>query len=425
MMVVSRTRIAFVLGLLPLGAVASGTSAQEDSEAFTLEQALVEARQANPALRAARLHADAARARIPQAGALPDPAFTFALRNRPLDGFGTAERMTMNSFQLRQALPWPGKLGFAEDRASHIAEAAMLSSDEAEVVLLSRVKSVYFEIAYMDRALGIMEDTRELLREFLDVSNTLYAVGTGLQTDVLQAQVAVAGLTEDITVVEQRRLAMAARLNALLGRDARVSVPELVLAPAVVALPAVDRLVGVAEQQRPALRAAEEIVNAAASGVDAARRAIYPDFAVSAEYSHRPEFSDMLSLSVGISIPVWAGSKQLPAREEASAEMAMQEAVYRDLVNETFARIAEAHAEAESALRLARLYSTSIIPQARAAVESSLSAYRVGQVDFMTLVQNELTVNRYEIESVRLTATYHAAIATLEALIGEPMEQIR
>lgn len=415
----------WVLALMASFAVIVPVDAQDRVvDHLTLEGALAEARAANPALRAARLHADAADARVSQVGALPDPAFAFILKNRPLDGFGTAERMTMNSFQLRQTLPWPGKLGFAEEGAAHLAEAAELSADESEVLLLSRVKALYFEIAYMDRALGIMEGTRDLLREFLDVSNTLYAVGTGLQTDVLQAQVAVASMTEDIIVIEQRRLAMAARFNALLGRDARVAVPALELEPPGETLPSVDRLASVAEETRPALRAAEQVVEAAGSGVDAARRAIYPDFALMAEYSHRPEFSDMLSLSVGVNIPLWAGSKQLAARDEAAAGLAMQEAVYRDLVNETYARIAEAHAEAESARRLSTLYETSIVPQARAAVESSLSAYRVGQVDFMTLVQNELTVNRYEIETVRLTASYHAAVAALEALVGGPLEEV-
>lgn len=416
-------RRALTLALPLLGGFAAAAEAQDGAGSFTLGEAVAEAKRANPALRAARLHADAARARIPQAGALPDPGFTFSLKNRPLDGFGTAERMTMNSFQLRQTLPWPGKLGFAEQREGHLAEAAGLSAAESEVALVSRVKSIYFEIAYMDRALGILEETRDLLRDFLDVSNTLYAVGTGLQVDVLQAQVAVAGMTEDITVVEQQRLAMASRLNALLGRDARVPVGDLVLDDPAGALPSVDELVALAEEARPALQAAQEVVRAAESGVDAARRAIYPDFTVSAEYSQRPEYADMLSLSLGISIPLWAGSRQLPAREEAIAMQAMQEAVYRDLVNETFARIAETHAEADRALRLSRLYATSIVPQARAAVESSLSAYRVGEVDFMTLVQTELTVNRYEIETVRLTASYHAAVASLEALVGGPLEQ--
>ena len=51
-------------------------------------------------------------------------------------------------------------------------------------------------------------------------------------------------------------------------------------------------------------------------------------------------------------------------------------------------------------------------------MESALSAYRVGQVDYMTLVENEMTVNRYEIESVRLAAQYHQAVARIDALLG-------
>jgi outer membrane protein TolC len=410
--------------LLPILAVSTpAIGAQQTPDALTLDSVVAEARQANPMLRAARLRADASRARISRVGALPDPAFSFSLRNRPLDGFGTAEPMTMNSFQLQQRLPWPGKLGFAEERESRLAEASQLTALESEVVLVSRVKGVYLEIAFMDRALEIMRDTRELLREFLDVSNTLYAVGTGLQVDVLQAQVSVAGMTEDITAVEQHRLAMAARLNALLGRDARISIPDLELDTPGAALPTIDELVSMAENARPALQAAEAIVLAAESGVSAAGRAGYPDFTLSAEYSQRPEFTDMMSLSLGVSVPLWSGSGRGPAQEEARAVRAMQEAVYRDLVNETFARIAEAHAEADRARRLSNLYATSIVPQARAAVESSLSAYRVGQVDFMTLLQTELTVNRYEIETVRLAASYHAAVASLEALVGGPLEQ--
>ena len=73
------------------------------------------------------------------------------------------------------------------------------------------------------------------------------------------------------------------------------------------------------------------------------------------------------------------------------------------------------------ASNLATLYSTAVLPQASAAVESAMSAYRVGRVDYMTLVQNEMTVNRYEIESVRLTADYHRALAELEALVGREL----
>jgi outer membrane protein TolC len=64
------------------------------------------------------------------------------------------------------------------------------------------------------------------------------------------------------------------------------------------------------------------------------------------------------------------------------------------------------------------LYQSSILPQARAAVEAALSAYRVGRVNYMTLVESEMTVNRYEIELVRLAAAHHQAAAEIEALVG-------
>lgn len=90
----------------------------------------------------------------------------------------------------------------------------------------------------------------------------------------------------------------------------------------------------------------------------------------------------------------------------------------RDLANETFAMLTELRAEAERARELAQLYGNAILPQARAAVESALAVYRVGRVDYMTLVESEMTVNRYEIELLRLSARYHQAVAQIGALIG-------
>ena len=414
-----------VSALLPVTGLPPPAAASQKADTLRLSDAIAIAREANPMLQALRLQADAADARIPQARVLPDPMISFGIRNRPLDGFGTDERMTTNSFQIQQSFPWPGKRGAAEQREFHLASATDLTATEAEARLVLGVKTAYYELAFRDRALDVMRGTRDLLREFLDVSNTLYSVGTGLQNDVLQAQVAVASMTEDITAAEQSRLAMAARLNALLGRGPVHSIPGLQLPDPGQALPGMEALMAQAAEGRPALRAAREEIRAAESAYDTARRTLYPDVRLAADYFQRPQFADMLSFSVGFSVPLWASSRQLPLREEALARQAVAEATELDLRNETFARLAVARAESDRALRLHNLYSASILPQARAAVESSLSAYRVGEVDFMTLVQNELTVNRYEIEHVRLTAAYHTAVAEVEALTGAEPEVVR
>jgi len=396
-------------------------AAQEPRDTLRLRDAIALAQRDNPGLQSARLMADAASERVGPAGSWSDPMLSFGLMNRPLDGFGTDEPMTMNSFELTQRIPWPGKLGYARERAERLADARALDAVETERQLVARITGVYSQLAFMDRGLTVMRETRDLLRDFLDVSSTRYAVGEGLQQDVLQAQVAVARMTEDITVMEHGRVATAARLNALLGRAATVPIDALILPEPADTLPPLDALLNRAAVERPALAAARERALAAAAGYRSARRQIYPDFTVSLGYGQRPQYTDMATIMVGVSLPIFAGGSQLPLRREMAAEQAAREAEEQELYNETFARLTELRADAQRAARLTTLYRDAILPQARATVESAFSAYRVGKVDYMTLIENELTVNRYEIESLRLSAEYQRTVAELEALLGGPI----
>ena len=305
---------ARTLSVIAAIALTPGIARGQDAlEKLTLSDALETARNANPALRAMRLRADAAAERISPAGALPDPQLTFGFMNRPVD-FDTDQAMTMNTVQITQRIPWPGKLGFARQRMQWLAAAEQWDAKETEAVLLARVKSVYFQIAYIDRALRIMGETRELLRDFHVVSSAMYGVGTGLQQDVLQAQVAIATMTEDITAMQQNRVGVVARLNALLGRDPSVAAVGLELPVPTPGLPTHDSLMSLAAESRPALRAARERVQAAQAGYSGARRSLYPDITVTLGYGQRPQFEDLTTLMVGISIPLRAASRQLPLR---------------------------------------------------------------------------------------------------------------
>lgn len=393
-------------------------AAAQTPDTLRVTDVVAEARRANPMIQAARYQADAVGERGSQAGALPDPVLSLGLRNRPLDDFGTENPMTMNWIGLSQSFPWPGNQGFGQQRQEHFARAAELDADEMEAALVARVKEVYFQLAFMDRALDIMASTRELLRDFLEVTSAKYSVGAGLQQDILQAQVAIAQTTADITILGQNRVAMAARLNSLLGRPATEPVGSLELPDPAESLAPVDSLMRVAAANRPAIRAARERALAAEAGYRAAQRDAYPDFMVALGYGQRPQFEDLATIEIGIVLPLWSGSKQKPKVREMQAVRSAEEARELDLHNETFARLSELRAAAERARELSELYRTSIIPQAVAAVESALSAYRVGAVDYMTLLSNETTVNRFETERVRLAAEYQASVAGVEALTG-------
>ena len=410
-------RIALVA--LALLCVGTAHSQVPQSDTLRLAQAVQIALTSNPMLRAASLSAEAATHRVGPAGALPDPQLQFGLMNRMASGFGsTADPMTMNQLQLMQMIPFPGKLGSARDAARHTAAAAHLDADEQRRMLSAQVQEAYFDVAFMDRALVVMAGTKTLLQDFQQVATTMYGVGTGLQEDVLRAQVEVARMGEDIASMQQERTAGAARLNTLLGREATAPIGALELPEDTSTLLAADSLIGMADASRPALRAASERVAAAQASLTAARRELLPDFQVGVAYQARPAFPNMVSLMLGVSLPVFAGSRQLPARREMTAMAAMSDAELLGLRNETTAEVIEARARAERDRNLIRLYRNEILPQARAAVQSALASYRVGRVNFMTLVDNQMTVNRYEVEAWRLAADELQAVGDLNALTG-------
>lgn len=88
---------------------------------------------------------------------------------------------------------------------------------------------------------------------------------------------------------------------------------------------------------------------------------------------------------------------------------------------ETRGRVDEAYASLMRARHLAALYRSTVLPQAEATVASAMSSYRVGRVDFMTLLDDQMTVNRYRQELFVLEADEGKAWADLEMLTARDL----
>jgi outer membrane protein TolC len=88
---------------------------------------------------------------------------------------------------------------------------------------------------------------------------------------------------------------------------------------------------------------------------------------------------------------------------------------------ETRGKIGEAYAALTRARSLTQLYRTTVLPTAEATVASALAAYRVGSVDFMTLLDDRMTVNKYRQELFVLEADQGKAWAELEMLTGRAL----
>lgn len=401
------------------------SSVRADVAPLTLDEAYALARVRNPMIRAAASVADAAATRVDAAGTLPDPMLQVGLMNFGLPGFETDMPMSMApALSAMQMVPFPGKLGLSEEIASFSTEMARAGADEAWWDIRARAARAFYGIYEVERKLAVARETRGLLVDFEQVARALYGAGTGRQSDVLRANVEIARMDAEIRRMEAMRTAAAARLNAVLDRPADTPVPAVSYAALPGTTPAGDTLRAWAEASRPALARSRLGVEQAETRQDLARKQIWPDFTVGLQYGQRPSSTGsvrMGSVMLGFSLPVHAGSRQLRVRDEAAAMQRMAEARLDETRAGVDARIGELEAELERARSLVALYRTDVLPQAEANVASSLASYRVGAVDFMTLVDAQMAVNRFRQELYALLADYGRAVAEMEATIGREL----
>lgn len=378
----------------------------------------------SPQLEAARALARAAEARVPGASRPPDPQIQLGFMNRSLPSLAPMDPLGMTQIQLMQMVPVAGKLSLAGKAASSQSDAARERAEDVRWEMRSRVAMAFYELYQTDQSLAVAINTRRLLEDISKTTASMYAVGDGRQADVLKAQVEVARMSEDVVRMRTMRVSAAAMLGALVSSalDSTIASPEPPEFPAT--LPPLDSLQWLAEKNRPMIRAGVADVRAADASARLAAREIWPDLQVGVQYGQRGGAMGterMGSLMIGATIPVFAGSRQLRMREEAQAMKAMAVADLSAMREQTRARVTELYANVMRARNLVALYRGSVIPQSRAGVTSALSAYRVGQVNLMTLLDNQMTVNRYQQELFALDAEQGKALAELEMLIGREL----
>jgi cobalt-zinc-cadmium efflux system outer membrane protein len=404
--------------------LASAQTLSPDS-VLRLEDVLALAQSRNPRLQALQAAAKAAAYRQPEASTLPDPMFQIGVMNFGLPSFNADMPTSMApSVQLMQTVPFPGKLSLKGDIASYARDMADARADEAWWNVREMASSMFYDLYTLDRRLEVMGETLSLLKDFQQVAKAMYVSGRGNQADVLRADVEVARMDGDIRQMKAMREGMAARLNALVDRQAETPLPSPVLGNLPDAVPGRDTLLAWAEESRPALAESRDGVAQARKRSELAGKQIWPDLTFGVTYGQRNRGAGterMGSAMVGFSLPIHAGSRQYAARDEAAAMERLAEAELGGARADVDARVGELLAELDRARTLADLYRNEVIPEARSTVESAFSSYRVGKVDFTTLVDAQMTVNRYQGDLYELLGDYGKAVASLESAVGRPM----
>ena len=327
----------------------------------------------------------------------------------------------MTQLQLMQMIPL-GKLGGAGRIAAAQASVVRARGEEVAWDVRTRSAMMFYDLYANERGLEVARETLRLLSEVARTAEAMYRVGDGRQADVLRAEVAVAKMVDDTLRMQAMRDVGVASLRAMLDAPDTESVASPVLPVFPDHVPIRASLDSIADGNRPMIRAGMEEVRVAGESERLANRAIVPDLTVGVQYGQQAGATGgtehMGSLMFGVSVPVFARSRQLRMRDEAGAMREMAQSELAAMRAETRGRIGEVYVALVRARRLAQLYVTTVIPQAEAASASALAAYRVGSVDLMTVLDDRMTVNQYRQQLHVLDAEQGKAWAELEMLVG-------
>lgn len=411
------------LGLTLLGA--SGNPPEAPPDPLPLAWCLERAALANPDLDVARASADATEERVYPAGALPDPRFRYELVNLPI-GPGDLDSSPMSGQQLglSQQLPFPGLLGNQREAARSAADAAEAELGDESRRVAAAVERAWAGLGFAQRALDVTLENIDLVRQLAKIAEAKYRVGEGLQQDVIRAQVALTELLDEQLRREAALRGAEARLGNLLDLPPDLAFPRTTSLRDTASLPEPALLFDQLEATSPRLRALAQRVDEAAHRRRVAELEGYPDFDLGIGYRVRQQApgdpvngDDFLAASVTIRLPI--DRQKWRARvAERDALLRRSEAEYRRARAALRDSLRARHADLVRADREIALLEDGLLPQARQSLDSSRSGYEVDNVDFLSLIDAQVSLLEAQLRLERAIADRRAAFAALEASVG-------
>jgi outer membrane protein TolC len=416
--------VIFFLLLVPLP-----SPAQSEKAPLNVEKLIEEALQNNPEILAQKKKWEFYKEKVPQASALEDPMLGFGIISLPTNFRFKDEDMTMKEISISQRFPFPGKRPLMREMAEKEVEAVYAEIQEKVNRVVKEIKAAYYDLSHVYRTIEVTERNKEIFEHFAKIAETQYSVGMGIQQDVLKGHVEVSKMVDELIMLGQKKTALEAKLKALLNRppESSVGTPEEVVYRKIPI--SVGALQKTAFETNPTLQGMRKMIEAKEKAYDLAKKEYYPDFDLRFAYGQRDKTPggenrfDMLTGMVGINIPIFYKSKQDRKVAEARADIQATEAQYQAMKNEILFMSTDMASMIERTDRQLELYKTGIIPQASLQVSSALSAYRVNKVDFMTLLDSQMTLYRYELEYHQALTEYEKNVANLEAVVGKRFAQ--
>jgi outer membrane protein TolC len=415
--------------LLALSHVLSGQSAPPTApEApqvpatapLSVEEAVAEALQSNPEIRAAVRRLSLAQLKIKTARSLDDPIFMVRDWDTPL-----SKPWDLNQAQLMFSVQQTFLSKEKRDvRARVEGDDVELASNDLESLrqeVAVQVRKACTDLKRNADERTLLDRQAALLKEAQSVTLVQYTTGKVPQADVLRAQMALTRLNESLIELDEERDTTRARLNSLLGRrpDQPLEIAGTYTTPW--SLPPLEELERLAIEHRPELAGLRSQIAKSKEQSQAARLAMKPDFTAALGYMLMPTGSSSRNAymaELSMNLPWLNRDRHDGESKQADAATAVAQAELEARTSAVFLEIQQAQIETLSAEKRVKVYRDTLLPQAEAAFKASTAAYQNNRAEFLTLIDSQNLLLEIQTACYKASSATDEGIAELERAIG-------
>lgn len=381
----------------------------------------------NPEIKAAFYRWKASLRDVSRAFSLPDPEITFSEYIEDVETrVGPQER----SYGVRQKIPFGDKLWVRRSSAFHKSEARYFRLIAVRREVIRGISDVYYELAYLDKAIGITRENMNLLGNFERVAQSKYSSGLKSNQDLLKIQLELGRLENELRSLEDMRTPVQARLAALLNlqEHAGFKPPDETLE----SLPddeviSTEEMTALLKDNNPVLKIAASQTAGQEDDWRLAKRGYVPDVTLGltrietgeALVSSTPDSGkDPLLVSVSVNVPIWFSRVEAQI-DGAEALWEESKAMERSSKQDLRSRLAMARYRLRDAARQSKMYRDALIPKAVQTMNATQSAYESGGMDFLSLIEAQRVLLNFQKAFYRHNADYYQRRAEVEELIGD------
>ncbi len=394
------------------------------NDALTLQAAEQLALRNDPGVESSLARSQAMREDAVADGQLPDPKFNAGIFNLPLDNFELdKEPVTQLRFGLQQAFPRGRTLHYKQRRTEWHSTAEQAKAENHAGMVLRDTRSRFLELYYQVRAKQVIDETRALFSQLVDITQAHYATGRVSQQDVLRASLELSRLDDRTTRTRNEEDKNRAGLMKWIG-DAATQ-PIAIIFPDLPAVSEKEKLEA-ALQDHPVIRIESARIESFNQGVHIAREQYKPGWSAGLEYRKRfgdepggDERADMMAAMVTVDLPLFT-SKRQDRRLAASVQQVKAAQLTRtSRLRDLKAMLNSDYASWQRLGERADLYDAQLLREARANSRASLKAYQSGVTEFTTLMRARIMDLDVRLDELRIRVDRAKAQARLLYLAGE------